>query len=105
VCAAKSGMLLSLLVDASEASLSSPSSTSLIYAVHACGVCEEVLGLLNFLNPRLGWDWPKGFLLNCPGQGTWGHCPYLEGCCPYVEEACWRGFSGHSCAICPKASQ
>jgi hypothetical protein len=105
VHAAKSGISPSLLVDASEASPSFPSSTSSIYAACAHGVCEEVLGLLDFLNPRLGWDWLKGFFLNCPVRGTRGRCPYVEGCCPYVEGACWRGFSGHSRAMCPKASQ
>jgi hypothetical protein len=102
VHAAKSGISPSLLVGASETSSSSPFSTSSIYAVCACGVCEEVLGLLDFLNPCLGWDWLKGFLLNCPVQGC---CPYLEGCCPYLEGVCWHGFSGHSRAMCPKASQ
>ena len=100
--AAKSGTSLSLLMCMSKTLSSSPFSTSSIYAMHACGVYEKVLGLLDFLNSHLGWDWLKGFLLDCP---VWGHCSYVEGHCIYVDGACWGGFSGHSCAICPKASQ
>jgi hypothetical protein len=102
VHAAKSGTLLSLLMGMSETSSSFPSLTSSMYAAHAHGMYEEVLGLLDFLNPCLSWDWLKDFFLDCL---VWGHCLYVEGHCPYVDGACWHGFSGHSCAICPKASQ